>query len=469
MSDQNTKITCPSCSLSFVPPEGLERCFCPGCGTPIALRTAAPQQQPAPTQAPVQPSYQTVSLHDQATGRGLFVATLPTNWRVTSTNLKQTNSTSRPFIPSVSLKADTSAVIDLNNGEAGQRNSAGMKRLMATYGAAISAVDRTNYAEMPDPRALSDNLISTIIQKAGAHDLKLVTQLASPYLPQRQKEAWALFQQAAKASGGALIKDPFAAEVIRIYEFTFDDGEVWRYACYQRLVAVKDASGVGDGPLGMSPGLGLLGGLLTANKKAKATEKSLENAKSTNGWSIPDFGSYVKDGTIIWNVLTCATLRAKKPEFDAAFKQAFLPLIATVQLHNDLFSLMMAASQQQAAATQAATNQQVANMNAQFQAQQAAMRQVQAAHDAQMASWQAASDAHHAAFRERTNAQFNTTSGSERFADAMRGVNTFVTTDGRHVELSTSADRAYQNQAGDVIGGSGGFDPGANWTEIPLA
>ena len=37
------------------------------------------------------------------------------------------------------------------------------------------------------------------------------------------------------------------------------------------------------------------------------------------------------------------------------------------------------------------------------------------------------------------------------------------------VELDVSAERAYENQAGDVIGGSGGFDPGADWTEIPRA
>jgi hypothetical protein len=44
-----------------------------------------------------------------------------------------------------------------------------------------------------------------------------------------------------------------------------------------------------------------------------------------------------------------------------------------------------------------------------------------------------------------------------------------MTSDGREVELDVSASRAYENRAGDVIGGSGGFDPGADWNEIPRA
>ena len=113
-------------------------------------------------------------------------------------------------------------------------------------------------------------------------------------------------------------------------------------------------------------------------------------------------------------------------------------------------------------------------MNMQAQAMLAANRQQQAAFDAQFASWQANSDAQHAAFRARTNAQFNSGSGyggasAPDYSEAIRGVNTFMTSDGREVELDVSASRAYENRAGDVIGGSGGFDPGADWNEIPRA
>ena len=53
------------------------------------------------------------------------------------------------------------------------------------------------------------------------------------------------------------------------------------------------------------------------------------------------------------------------------------------------------------------------------------------------------------------------------FSEAIRGVNTYTTSDGREVEVSVHADRAFENQAGDVIGTSNSFEPGASWTEIP--
>lgn len=55
---------------------------------------------------------------------------------------------------------------------------------------------------------------------------------------------------------------------------------------------------------------------------------------------------------------------------------------------------------------------------------------------------------------------------TDGFSDAMRGVNTWVRPDGTEVETSTASDRAWTNAAGDVVGGSGGFDPGAGWTEL---
>ena len=55
---------------------------------------------------------------------------------------------------------------------------------------------------------------------------------------------------------------------------------------------------------------------------------------------------------------------------------------------------------------------------------------------------------------------------TDGFSDAMRGVNTWVRPDGTEVETSMASGRAWTNAAGDVVGGSGGFDPGAGWTEL---
>ena len=60
---------------------------------------------------------------------------------------------------------------------------------------------------------------------------------------------------------------------------------------------------------------------------------------------------------------------------------------------------------------------------------------------------------------------------SENFSQAIRGVDTYTTTDGRNVEVSVGADHVYENRYGDVYGVSGNsLDSEVlnklNWTEI---
>ena len=60
---------------------------------------------------------------------------------------------------------------------------------------------------------------------------------------------------------------------------------------------------------------------------------------------------------------------------------------------------------------------------------------------------------------------------SSAYSEAIRGVNTYTTTDGRNVEVSTVADHVYQNSYGDVYGVSGNaLDQSLlnnlNWTEL---
>ncbi|MBQ3295830.1 MAG: hypothetical protein IJH00_05070 [Erysipelotrichaceae bacterium] len=60
---------------------------------------------------------------------------------------------------------------------------------------------------------------------------------------------------------------------------------------------------------------------------------------------------------------------------------------------------------------------------------------------------------------------------SNNFSEAIRGVNTYTTSDGRNVEVGVSADHVYENQYGNVYGVSGNaIDDDIlnkiNWTEI---
>ena len=205
------------------------------------------------------------------------------------------------------------------------------------------------------------------------------------------------------------------------------------------------------------------------SQPAQAQSQARQAASQGAVWCLPDYSEYVKNGTIYWGVPLVATLAAPADDFDGQFEKAFMPLLSAVRIHPDVESLSMQVARQESMQIQQVTQSQLARNEAAFQAQQAAHRQTQAAYDSYNRSIAAASDARHQQFRAATNAQFNMPSGggSADFSEAIRGVNTYVTSDGREVELSVHADRAYENQAGDVIGTSSAFGPGADWSEIP--
>ncbi len=403
-------------------------------------------------------------------GCGLYTITIPTNWSIKKTMI---TSGTRTYNPLALLVDGEGGAIIMAQGDAGTRLSAGMKAVMNTYGAAIAAVDSTNYASMPNAQAVADKEMQDYVRNNNCTNLRLVKEIPSSNLQQRQQEAYQLYQQAGQAVGNTMLKDPYAAEVMRVYEFE-SDGDPRRAAVYVRVVAVKDATGVENfNPMGLAFNLGSsLGGLFS---KKRDTQQQAQQQTAASGasstWSLPGYDDYMRGGTIYWDVYATHMLTSPTDRFDERFTHAFLPLVQTFEVHADIQNLLLNSKRQEAAQVQAATDQQIYAMNMQTQATLDAARQASAAHSAMVDDYLRQSDAHHQAFRERTNAQFNTGYGSSSpdYSEAIRGVNTFRTSDGREVELDVSADRAYENQAGDVIGGSGGFDPGADWTEIPRA
>ena len=401
-------------------------------------------------------------------GCGLYTITIPTNWSIKKTMI---TSGTRTYNPLALLVDGEGGAIIMAQGDAGTRLSAGMKAVMNTYGAAIAAVDSTNYASMPNAQAVADKEMQDYIRNNNCTNLRLVKEIPSSNLQQRQQEAYQLYQQAGQAVGNTMLKDPYAAEVMRIYEYE-SGGEPRKAAVYVRVVAIKDATGVENfNPMGLAFNLGSsLGGLFSKKRDAQqqAQQQTVASGASST-WSLPGYDDYMRGGTIYWDVYATHILTSPTDRFDERFTHAFLPLVQTFEVHADIQNLLLNSKRQEAAQVQAATNQQINAMNMQTQATLDAARQASAAHSAMVDDYLRQSDAHHQAFRERTNAQFNTGygSGSPDYSEAIRGVNTFRTSDGREVELDVSADRAYENQAGDVIGGSDGFDPGADWTEIP--
>jgi len=469
-------VKCPECGGALRLPDGAENVLCPYCGVTIHVSYGSGS-------AGIDPDG---TIRDKGTGYGLFRVDVPKGWLVAGTALQRTGSSSRPFMPQADLRDRAGGIMQLRVGDAGTRYSEGMKNTMAMYGGHLAGIDRTNYAEMPDPLMLADMSAANLATQLGGADLRFAGQTPIGNLEQVRQRAYVSFQKAAQAAGGLIIKDPFGAEVLRTYTLVCN-GAPWKMASYVRLYAVKDGSGIGEGMmgglagmfggLGGSGGGGLFGNLFGGGQQQ--AQQPMQGQRSPQAmqaqaqqmlsggvpWCLPSFVEYNADGTIYWGVEALALFAAPAADYDAQFQQVFTPIATGLEMHPDIESLAIADAQQQAAQVQQSTNVALQQNQASFQAQQAAHRQQQAAFDAYNQSWSAASDAHHRQFMERSHQEFNRSAPD--YSEAIRGVNTYVRSDGTEVELSVHADRAYENQAGDVIGGSGGFEPGADWTEIP--
>lgn len=508
-------VKCPSCNGPLSLPGNANAVVCPFCGSTVHVSYGATNQNDGPSG--VEPDG---TIRDRGTGYGLFRARVGAGWHVSATALQGTGSSSRPHIPQVELRDHAGSIVSLSAGEAGTRRSAGFSALMGMYGGHLSGIDRANYADVPDPQALADAAASRVAMSVGASGLKFTRQLACPDLESKKQRALARFQRLAQAQG-ASVANPFIGVVLRVYDCSHD-GKPCKIAVCVALSATKDGMGIGEGFTGVAEGLGGLvegigslfgggnqptrqsgqpvqtadsfggamdffmgGGLMGKMKRDRAasqmqTTTMTQGAPSTSpnqqqiqsgvlagqpGWCSPDFATYVSGGTIYWSVDAIATFVASADAFESQFESMFLPLVDSLEMHPDVENLALQVAMQEAGQIGQATQTQLAQNQAAFNAQQAAHRQQQAAFDAYNQSISDARNAHHQQFMASSQAQAG--HSAPDYSEAIRGVNTYTTSDGREVELSVHADRAYENQAGDVIGATGGFDPGANWSEIP--
>ena len=508
------EVKCPSCNGSLDLRDNEETLTCPYCGSTVHVSYGQSDGQGS-----IEPDG---TIRDRGTGYGLFRANISNGWRVVSTQMQPTGCSSRPHYPRAELRDRAGGTIVLALGEAGARRSAGLNAMMGMYGGHLSGIDTANYADVPDPIRLADEAASSIAANMGASGIRFERQLACPDLESKKQACFARFQRYAQAQG-ASVANPFMAVVMRTYELA-KDGQPWKAAVYVTLSACKDGMGVGEGfgngignmmggLGGIASGIGnlfggqgqapsggggrssgamdfFLGGGLIGKMRQDAQQapmqQGMQNPMQSNqapfsqgqqqayapqaatqcsSWCSPDFAQYTSGGTIFWDVGALVTFFAPANDFDNQFQSAFIPLVNSLETHPDVENLAMQAVVQEAAQINQSTQTQLSQNQAAFQAQQAAHRQQQAAFDSYNQSISDARDSRHRQFMSSSNAQFQRSAPD--FSEAIRGVNTYTTSDGREVELSVHADHAWENQAGDVIGTSGSADPGASWTEIP--
>ena len=505
------EIKCPSCNGPLDLPDGADIATCKFCGSTVHVSYRRKETG----------IEQDGTVRDSSTGYGLFRVKAQPGWRVTGASLERRGSVSRPYVPQVQFADDAGGSVTLQMGEAGIRNSAGMNALLSMYGGHLAGVSTANYAEVPNPLNLADAIAQSSAASVGASRFLFLRQLSSPNMEQCRQNEYTRLQRLAQAEG-ASFANPFVGVVLRVYELEMS-GQSWKMAVFVELGAAKDASGLGEGfGTGLMDGIGGLmgsignlfgggkqaapygapqqqeqpqgvmgflrgGGLvgkMQRDRQAQSYQQPIQQmgqaapmgqmpmqpqpqkAPSQGAsWCIPDFQAYTGSGTIAWSVTFIATFLAPADRFDGELEKSFLPFVSSLEVHPDVDRLTIQVVQEEAGRVQMATQGQLARNQAAFDAQQAAHRQQQAAFDSYNQSISDARDAQHRQFMSSSQAQFD--HHAPDFSEAIRGVNTYTTSDGREVEVSVHADRAFENQAGDVIGTSNSFEPGASWTEIP--
>ena len=436
---------------------------------------------------------------DGATGRALARVQIPAGWSVTG-RLERADSFERPMSVRLRAEGPDGTSVDFNSGERYCRLGAGAKGLnvvAAMYGLTSSMQTSPDRA-FEGIEEYFDGEVAAFAQRAGGA-ARFVGAVAYPG-DFDEAAAKALVEREAIndfAIQNARVKCSrlCARAVARLYELALPGGSS-RSVCAAGIVdgyVVGASTGAAVGsvasaaselvhavaPQAKAGGFldamvdsGILGGIV--GRKLKERRVATPSAPCSTVLPSSEVASPAQEGfgkvgageVLIWGprnvaVLCCPGqaleehLRSTLP----AMLRSFTPNPALAQEADAIRNNAVIQERQQAAMAQQRQQERFAAMR------QAVNTQRQAFDDYQRAA-QARSDAQWAADRARSGHAASDYSWTDGFSDAMRGVNTWVRPDGTEVETSTSSDRAWTNAAGDVVGGSGGFDPGADWTEL---
>ena len=228
---------------------------------------------------------------------------------------------------------------------------------------------------------------------------------------------------------------------------------------------------------------GLLGGMLgkkyrtqqntqesvnmNQNEEEQVVEHEVEEVKQDNGVLIGNFRTPGPGESSTWQSDCIFLLITSKEEYKDIYEKAYKQVCSSFKLAPEVVNeyrqikMQWEAENQNTMSAQAAAQR--ANGDRLIQMGQQRMSNNQAYIESMM---------------NRSNKQYHSQRDSynsriasqdrmrEKTSEAIRGVNTYIRPDGKEVEVPVSADTAWINGKGEIIGGSAGFNPGSGWTKM---
>lgn len=405
---------------------------------------------------------------DAYSGRVLGQLGLPAGWRVGEACLERLSSFERPLQVRASVAGPHGETISFRSGERYLSSGValkGMNVLAGLYGVASSAQteERAYAAAAPFADAEAAALARGLGASVALLEARRYPGLDLPSAEQRVRM---------EANNDAALQGARFASVrvgvtaaLRVYRLATPDGRELR-TC---VMAIVDGYETGVGAASMSE-MGervssAIGGLVGRfGGGASAWWPRTQQAAAPAAPAA--FGTPGAGEVVVWGPRNLATLVCEPVHLEEGIR-TMEALVATYRPDAAVGQEEMATKHNLVSSQQ----QQAVMAQQRQQAQFAAMRQAvntqrQAIDDYQRAA-QARSDAQWTAERARSGVGADSGADwTDRFSDAMRGVTTWVRPDGTEVETSTASDHAWADEHGNVVGGSGGFDPGAGWTEL---
>ena len=428
-------ITCPSCGTAFPVPEGLNQCFCPNCGRKILC--SAPEERKTP-----QAEYRTGVFTDSAAGITAGSAMVPDGYTLTAKYETHKIDEITPFgTTATAVSPDGRMTVGSRYGEHWYH--------YLINGPLQLASNRKQWKKYMEPedylRNVAERIAGTAVTPASGGPIQ------TRYSVNRSEEAAKLVS---RFEENAHISLPNIQCDLRLQNILCEsrallchytrNGTAWTILAGADLFGLEyyDASPMGSLNRGMTSVIRLQG----RKKKDTGADAPFGHAKDAGKpvdaieWGAKRLyfavGPKENEAEVIKNFMTYTATWAQDPALDRQLEQIHANV--RVQEQASLQKAMNYAAQSQA-------------LNAQRQAQiSQTLNQT--------------SDIVMQGYNNRMASQDRI---SQNWSEAIRGVDSYVTGDGRTVEHSVVSDHVYQNQYGDTIGVSGSLDEiPKDWTEI---
>lgn len=402
-------------------------------------------------------------------GRSLAFFQMPIGWDITNTRVEGSNPTIMvPYLFTIELENNMNSIIHIQSGEGFHEDGP------------ISYINRqarfTNQRDFVSVKDYIDNIVESYARN-NDYEITNVEQRELPIGEHDKKKDYEKYlnktkeemQRQSNMYGCPLdLVGCYKDSDCRVYSLEGKDKK--KVAFYTSVegnkVLMTLMAGLNSNINNLFGGFGgMFGGMMGANQLQNNASQSAENIEGDFG-----FGNLNKPGQgeiLEWRSDTLFMLVSSEEEFENVYEKAFKDICSTFELSEMLLAeyASMKAEMEQINNTQYANEQmqQQQYLNTLDRMSKQISRNAQANMEAMMARSNKQYEAQRASYNSRMAAQDRM---RDKRSEAIRGVNTYIRPDGKEVEVPVSADTAWINEKGDIVGGTPGFNPGYGWTQM---